>query len=429
MSAQPRSPGLAAYRLALGALEPLAPALLRARARRGKEDPARLAERLGRASRARPERGLVWLHGVSVGESVSLLPLVEALRARRPDLTLLVTSGTRTSAELLARRLPDGVIHQYAPVDGPRVMARFLDHWRPGLAVLVESELWPNLICAAAKRDVRLALVSARMTQKSAEGWRRRAPGAARALLNAFDLVLPQDGETERRLQALGAATGPRLNLKQVGAPLPCDEDELARLKGQIGERPVVLAASTHVGEEALVAEAFAQVRRQHADALLVVAPRHPERAGAAQDALTAAGLTVARRSQGEAPLAEAYLADTLGELGLLFRLADVVVMGGGWAEGVGGHNPLEPARLGCAILTGPHVFNAHETYEAMFDEVAALCAPDAETLARHVAGLIDSPMIARRMGEAALAHAERHGAALGVALDLLDPLLPEPGL
>ena len=279
MSAQPRSPGLAAYRLALGALEPLAPALLRARARRGKEDPARLAERLGRASRARPERGLVWLHGVSLGESVSLLPLVEALRARRPDLTLLVTSGTRTSAELLARRLPDGVIHQYAPVDGPRAMARFLDHWRPGLAVLVESELWPNLICATAKRDVRLALVSARMTQKSAEGWARRAPGAARALLNAFDLVLPQDGETERRLQALGAATGPRLNLKQVGAPLPCDEDELARLKGQIGERPVVLAASTHAGEEALVAEAFTQVRRQRPDALLVVAPRHPERA------------------------------------------------------------------------------------------------------------------------------------------------------
>ena len=427
MRARPRSPGLSAYRLALGALEPFAPALLRARARRGKEDPARLAERLGRASVARPKGGLAWLHGVSVGESVSLLPLVEALHARRPDLTLLVTSGTRTSAELLARRLPEGVIHQYAPVDGPRAMARFLDHWRPGLAVLVESELWPNLICAAAHRDVRLALISARMTQKSAEGWTRRAPGAARALLKAFDLVLPQDGETERRLQALGAATGPRLNLKQVGAPLPCDGAEHARLKGEIGRRPVVLAASTHAGEEALVAEAFVQVRQRHPDALLVVAPRHPERADAAQDALTAAGLTVARRSQGKAPDAETYLADTLGELGLLFRLADVVVMGGGWAPGVGGHNPLEPARLGCAILTGPHVFNAPETYEAMFDEVAALCAPDAETLARHVGGLIDNPMIARRLGEAALAHAVRDGAALGQALDLLAPLLPDP--
>ena len=426
MKPAPRTPGLAAYGLALAALEPLAPALLRARARRGKEDAERLDERLGRPQALRPPGELVWLHGVSVGESVSLLPLAEALRARRPDLTLLVTSGTRTAAELLARRLPDGVIHQYAPVDGPRAVAGFLDHWRPATAVLVESELWPNLITAAAQRGVRLALVSARMTQKSADGW-ARAPAAARALLGRFDLILPQDAATAERLQRLGGVTGPQLNLKQVGEPLPCDETELERLQGLTAGRPVILAASTHPGEEALIAEAVHQLRAHQPGLLLIIAPRHPERGAAVADLLRAAGFNTARRSDGEAPgpPTTAYVADTLGELGLFFRLADVVVMGGGYAPGVGGHNPLEPARLGATILTGPSVFNAAATYQAMFEEAAALCAPDGATLTRHLRGLLDNPAIARRMGEAALAHAAQYGAALEAALAQLTPLLP----
>ncbi len=426
MKPAPRSPGLAAYRLALAALEPLAPALLQARARRGKEDAERLYERLGRPQALRPPGELVWLHGVSVGESVSLLPLAEALKSRRPDLTLLVTSGTRTAAELLARRLPEGVIHQYAPVDGPRSVAGFLDHWRPATAVLVESELWPNLITAAAEREVRLALVSARMTQKSADGW-ARAPAAARALLGRFDLILPQDAATAERLQRLGGVTGRQLNLKQVGEPLPCDEDELKRLRGLTAGRPVILAASTHPGEEALIAEAVHKLREHQPGLLLIIAPRHPERGGAVAELLTEAGFNTTRRSDGEAPgpLTTAYVADTLGELGLFFRLADLVVMGGGYAPGVGGHNPLEPARLGATILTGPSVFNAQATYQAMFEEVAALCAPDGAALTRHLWGLLDNPAIARRMGEAALAHAAQYGAALEAALAQLAPLLP----
>ncbi|MGQ3017928.1 3-deoxy-D-manno-octulosonic acid transferase [Phenylobacterium sp.] len=428
MKPAPRTPGLAAYGLALAALEPLAPALLRARARRGKEDADRLNERLGRPQALRPPGELVWLHGVSVGESVSLLPLAEALRARRPDLTLLVTSGTRTAAELLARRLPDGVIHQYAPVDGPRAVAGFLDHWRPATAVLVESELWPNLIMAAAERGVRLALVSARMTQKSADGW-ARAPAAARALLGRFDLILPQDAATAARLQRLGGTTGPQLNLKQVGDPLPCDETELERLRTLTTGRPVILAASTHPGEETLIAEAVHRLRAHQPGLLLIIAPRHPERGAEVADILNKAGFHTARRGDGEAPepLTTAYVADTLGELGLFFRLADVVVMGGGYAPGVGGHNPLEPARLGATILTGPSVFNAAATYQAMFEEVAALCAPDGATLTRHLRGLLDNPTIARRMGEAALAHAAQYGAALEAALAQLTPLLPQP--
>jgi 3-deoxy-D-manno-octulosonic-acid transferase len=418
----PRPLPLALYAAATGLLAPLAPALLRARAREGKEDPARLGERLGRANRPRPEGPLVWLHGVSVGESQSLLPLVTALRARRPDLAVLVTSGTVTSAAVLAGRLPAGVIHQFAPVDSPGAVARFLDHWRPHAGLLVESELWPNLILAAKARGVRLALVSARITEASARGW-ARSPASARSVLGAFDLILPQDAETASRLRALGAATAAGLNLKLVGEPLPADEAGLAGFRTAVAGRPVVLAASTHAGEETLIARAAQAVGAP----LLVVAPRHPDRGAAVAAGLAAAGFTVARRGAGESlkPETTAYVADTLGEMGLFLRLADVVVMGGAFAEGVGGHNPLEAARLGKPILTGPAAFNARAIYDAMFAEVAALEARDEAALARHLTGLLANPMIARRVGEAALSFAERQGAALGEALALLEPLLP----
>lgn len=418
-----RSPALAAYGLASGLLEPLAGVVLRARARRGKEDSARLTERLGRGAAARPPGPLVWLHGVSVGESLSLLPLAEALRRARPGLNLLMTSGTRTSAELLARRAGNAVIHQYAPVDTPGAVARFLDHWRPDLGVLVESELWPNLLLGAKRRGVKLALVSARMTEKSARGW-LRTPGAARTLLSSFELVLPQDAGTERRLQQLGATTGPRLNLKRVGDRAPVDTAELARLEAATAGRKVVLAASTHPGEEASILQAH---QRASAGALLILAPRHPDRGAEVTALARGRALSVVQRSAGAVPAAETdvYVADTLGEMGLFYALADVVVMGGGFAEGVGGHNPLEPARFGKPILTGPEVFNAAELYADLFERVGAIRVADEEALARDLHGLLQNPMIARRIGEAALDYAEAQSAALDEALTLLKPLLP----
>ncbi len=224
--------GLGLYRLATAVLEPLAPLALRWRAHKGKEEAGRIRERLGRASLPRPEGPLVWLHGASVGESLSLLPLIDRIRAERPDINILVTSGTVTSAGLLAKRLPTGVIHQYAPVDGPLAVRRFLDHWRPDAGLFAESELWPNLIDDAADRGVKLALVSARITEQSAEGWAKR-PAAAHSLLSSFKLILPQDKASAERLTALGATPGPLLNLKYVGAPLTCDSDELARPAGR----------------------------------------------------------------------------------------------------------------------------------------------------------------------------------------------------
>lgn len=407
---------LALYGAATGLLEPFVPAVLRARARRGKEDPARLDERLGRASTPRPAGPLVWLHGVSVGETQSLLPLVAALRARRPDLRLLVTSGTVTSAALLRTRLPPGVIHQFAPVDTPGAARRFLDHWRPSLAVFVESELWPNLLRDARARGARLALLSARMTRASADRW-AGWPASARTLLGAFDLILPQDQATDARLRRLGAAPGGVLNLKAIGEPLAADEAEVGRLRAAIAGRKVILAASTHPGEEALIAEAF---RAADHGGLLIVVPRHPERG---PEIATQLGAT--RRSAGEPMDRPIHVADTLGELGLFFRLADVVVMGGSFVPGVGGHNPLEPARIGCPIVTGPHAFNAADLYAAMFAEACAIEAADGAALARHIRGLLDNPAIARRMGEAALALAARQGAALDQALVALEPLLP----
>jgi 3-deoxy-D-manno-octulosonic-acid transferase len=424
VSASLRPLPLALYAAATRLLEPFAPSLLAARARRGKEASPRLAERLGRAERPRPAGRLVWLHAVSVGESLSLLPLVERLAAR-PGLSLLVTSGTVTSAELLARRLPPAVIHQFAPVDAPGAVARFLDHWRPDAGLFVESELWPNLILAARARGVRLGLVSARITQASAAGW-ARAPASARALLSAFDLVLPQDAASGERLRRLGAAPGPGLNLKRAGAPPPVDPEALARMRREIGGRPMVLAASTHAGEEPLIAEAFLKAApATAADALLVVAPRHPGRGAAVAAALAEAGLAVARRSQGAAPEpgVQAYVADTLGEMGLWLRLARAVVMGGSFVTGIGGHNPLEAARVGAAVVTGPHVANAEEIYAEMLAEAAALVAKDADALARHLAGLLANPQIARRIGEAALDYAARQAAALDAALPLIEAL------
>ena len=409
---------LALYSLATRLAEPLASVLLQRRAAAGREDPSRLDERLGHASQGRPEGPLVWLHGVSVGESVSLLSLVDGLKARRPDIALLVTSGTRTSADLLARRLPPGVLHQYVPVDTPSAVRRFLDHWRPDLGVFAESELWPNLILTARRRGTRLVLASARITEGTARTW-RRAPASARRLLSAFDLILPQDRSTADRLRALGADCGRELNLKRAGGPLTVDPVELARLQGLAAGRPVVLAASTHPGEDALIAEAA-----EGLGALLVIAPRHPERG-----AEIAAALKAPRRAMGEEPGPETpvWIADTLGEMGLFFRLADVVVMGGSFPGGIGGHNPLEPARLGAPVITGPDIANAADVYGEMFDEVCALTARDGPDLRRKLAGLLADPMLRRRMREATLGYAARQGQALEDALEDLEPRLPPP--
>jgi 3-deoxy-D-manno-octulosonic-acid transferase len=412
---------LIAYRAAAGLAAPLAGQLLRARARQGKEDPARLPERLGHASARRPAGPLIWMHAVSVGESVSLLPLIGALAAERPDLALLVTSGTRASAEVLARRLPTGAIHQYGPVDTPGAVSRFLAHWRPAAGIIVESELWPNLILSARRAGVGRAVGSARMTEKSARAWSAQ-PSAVRAMLKSFDLVLPQDDGTRGRLESFGARINGRLNLKRVGDPLPYDAAELARLKAMIGERPVVVAASTHAGEEALIARATAGLGE---DLLTIIVPRHPERGDEIARAMAA--WPSARRSTGEpiAPATRVYLADTLGEMGLFLRLADVAIVGNGFPRGGEGHNPLEPARLGVGAISGPEVVNFADIYAEMAAAGAALITQDEAALTETLAALFADRSRIAAMGQAALAFAQVQGDQRGAAMDLIRPLLP----
>jgi 3-deoxy-D-manno-octulosonic-acid transferase len=413
------------YRLATGLAEPVAPLVLARRVRRGKEEQPRLRERLGHAAAPRPGGPLVWIHGASVGESLSHLPLVERFVRERPDIAVLVTSGTATSAALLAQRLPPGVIHQYVPIDAPGAARRFIDHWRPDLAVFVESELWPNLLIEARARGARLALLAARISEASAKAW-GRAPAAARAMLGLFDLIYAQDGRTAAWIEGQGAEVAGRLDLKRAASPLPCDDAALERLLGEIGGRGVVAAASTHEGEEALIADV---VRSLGAQPLLILVPRHPERGAGVAEALRAAGWRVAQRSAGEpiGPETQAYVADTLGELGLFYRLADVVVMGASLIEGLSGHNPLEPARLGKPVISGPNVDAFAEVYAELLAAQAVLIAHDPAELAKALAALLAEAAVAEALGERGRRVAAIGEAALDAAFADLQDLLPSP--
>ena len=424
-----------AWRWAAAALAPLLPLHLRRRAARGKELAARLPERYG-GHAARPDGRLLWLHAASVGETVSALPLLAALAARDPALRFLVTTGTVTSASLLAERLPPGVVprmsHRFVPLDVPRWVARFLDGWRPDAAVFVESELWPNLLAATAARGIPMALVNARMSARAARRW-ARAPGFARRVLSAFTLVLAQSEADAARLRALGAAgaTCPG-NLKFAAPPLPADPAELARLAGLLGDRPTWVAASTHPGEEALVLAAHRRLAPAHPGLLTILVPRHPERG--AEVAALAQGIPAARRSLGEDPVpgTQVLVADTLGELGLWYRLARLAFMGGSLVPH-GGQNPLEPARLSCPVLTGPHTWNFAEILDRMAAAgglVRVDPGPDAAAaLAEAVAAMLTNPARGQaQAGAAAAIAAEQAGLPDRIAAALA-PLLPGPDL
>ena len=352
---------LGLYRAATGLLEPIVPALLAGRARKGKEDPARLAERLAKAPTARPDGPLVWLHGASVGESLSILPLVERLRAERPEVTVLVTSGTTTSAALLAKRLPAGAIHQYVPVDAPGAARRFIARWKPSLAVFVESELWPNLLLEAKAAGTRLALVSAKLSDRSFKSWSKR-PDAARQLLSGFDLILAQDARAHERFEALGGQVAGEADLKFGAAPLPVDEGELAKQRAVFTGKPILVAASTHPGEDEILLAAYAAMpERPH----LIIVPRHVERGPAIVEMAVKLGLSARLRSSGD-QTGSILVADTLGELGLWYRLADLALICGSLLPGIGGHNPLEAARVFCPFVRGPYVENWESVYDAL---------------------------------------------------------------
>jgi len=389
------------------ALAPLLTPHLRARARAGKEDPTRLHERKGIAPTPRPDGRLIWLHAASVGETVSILPVLTELA---PHAQVLVTTGTLTSANLLDRRLAEmdlvpRVFHQFAPLDVPAWAARFLDHWRPDAAVFVESELWPNLLRACQRRRIPMMLLNARLSAGSFRAW-RFVPGFARQVLGAFDTVWARGEEDAARLRALGV-TGVMIegDLKFAAPPLPCDEAELARLRALIDGRPIWLAASTHPGEEAAIAALHPGLAQRHPGLTTIIVPRHPERGSA-----LAAELGAPRRSAGAPPAPGLWLADTLGEMGLWYRLAPVAFVGRSLFAPGGGQNPIEPARLACAIAVGPHTGNFQEHVALLRAADAIARVTDPAALADFVSAMLVHPETAHAMGCRAVSVAEGHG-------------------
>ncbi|EPX77790.1 3-deoxy-D-manno-octulosonic acid transferase [Litoreibacter arenae] len=387
------SPILALYLNASGWTVPLANRKLASRLADGKEDPARIEERRGIASCPRPRGELIWFHAASVGESLSLLDLIESLIDERPDLNVLITTGTRSSAELLAKRLPDQTIHQFVPLDTVPFVRSFLDHWKPDVAIWTESELWPALISETCERGIPMISLNTRMSRDSFKKW-LWLRGTAGALLNKFDLFLTQDRITAKHLVRLGAPSKRvRVNgsLKESSGALPHDEAARATISAALETRPVWLAASTHPGEDEIVAEAQRIARRAAPRLLLIIAPRHPERGPAIAEMLRSEGWRVALRSEGAEPDAviDIYLADTLGEMGLWYRIAPLCFVGGSLVE-IGGHNPYEPAALGSAIIHGPHVANAKDVYDRLDEVGGAKQVTDARTLGDAVIDLLE---------------------------------------
>ncbi len=406
---------LPVYRVLTDAARPLFEWHLHRRIACGKEDRERYPERRGEASRDRPDGTLVWMHATSVGEARSALTLIKAMSTAVPASKTLVTTDTATSARMMAEHLPARCIHQYAPLDRRAWVNRFLDHWRPQLALFVESELWPNRMLECQRRGIPLALINGRLSVYSFARW-RRFPRTARHLFGLFNPCFAQTEEQVDKLRHLGAAEARCIgDLKLSAPPLPCDTAGLDTLREAIGARPLWLAASTHAGEEALAAEVHTKLAAGRPNLLTVIVPRHPERGKETARLLTDSGHTVVRRSEGRLPTPEdsIYLADTLGELGLFYRLAGVAFIGGSTAAH-GGHNPAEAAQLNCAILHGPDMTN----FAAMADSLAAcggaVTVDGAEALAASIGGFLDNEKACRRSTEAAAAFIASHEGAAG---------------
>lgn len=419
---------LTLYRFGTTALTPFIGGLLAWRTQKGKEDRARASERRGYAGRERPPGRLAWMHGASVGETVSLLPIVE--RLTRQGFTVLVTSGTVTSAQLLAERLPARSLHQFVPLDITSYVRRFLDHWRPDIVLIAESEIWPNALIEIRERGIPALLLNARMSERSFNRW-RRLPHTAASVLQLFDLCLAQSETDGERLERLGA---PRVvvagNIKyDVPAP-PANPATVATLSAIVGERPVWLAASTHPGEEDLVLRAHRMLTREHPGLLTIVVPRHPERGQEVADIAASFGLIASVRSRGDLPdrRDDVHIGDTIGELGLFYRLAPIAFIGGSLVPR-GGQNPIEPAKLGATIIHGPHVRNFLDVYDALDRQngegVSGACpVEDARTLAGAVHALFNHPAHARAMARAATQTVTAMGGAVERTMQAVTPYI-----
>ncbi len=380
-------------------------------------------ERLGHPSQSRPNGRLIWFHAASVGESLSVLSLIHKLGVRLPDAEFLITSGTPTSAALIAKRLPPRTRHQYPPLDTAGPVKRFLNHWKPDAGIFVESEIWPQLIVESANRGTPLALLNARLSEKSVAGWKKR-PATAQFILASFQLFLTQNDKTAANLIAMGALperVHPGTNLKAMSDPLPVDQKTLTEIRAQIGERPVWIASSTHAGEEETVLAAHKRLLQDRPDLLLLLIPRHPERRAEVAGLVSETDLTHALRSaeQKITDKTQVYVADTLGETGTWYALSPIVFLGGS-LKPIGGHNPFEPAQAGAAVLTGPGYFNFSETFAPLITTGGAAEVETAEDLARAVDHWLSDKSALGTARNSAKTYVETQHSSLDAVIDTL---------
>ena len=410
------------YKYLTVVFEPFIWLYLRHRLKKGKEDPKRFRERFGYASIVRPRGKLIWIHAASVGESLSILPLIDRLCVRYPDHTILLTTVTVTSANMVASRLPVRALHHYLPVDALRPVRRFLKYWKPDMALWVESELWPNLVVETHATQTPMLLINARISDKSYEQWQRYKT-LAKQLLPCFKCVLAQTERVQMRFIKLGA---PRVeyvgNLKYDAPKLPFPTEQRDALNRAIGSRKIWLAASTHPGEEAMILSAHERLKKQFPDILTFIAPRHPIEG---EKIRLLAGAHAVQRSKKEIllPDTEFYIADTLGELGLLFAICPIVFMGGSLIPR-GGHNPLEPARMGCAVITGPYVHHFTEVFEELENTNGLVRIADESALADAVAELLQNHTKRDALIEGGAKAVAAHQGVLERVLEVLDPYL-----
>lgn len=407
--------------------------ILEKRVLRGKEDETRLGERKGFASRKRPQTPLIWLHGASVGEAQSALILIKALLNKHQNIHILVTTGTKTSAALMEKNLPERAFHQYYPLDHPDWVDQFLDHWRPDLALWMESEIWPNMLMGIKRRAIPAALINARLSRKSYKYW-RLAGNAAKHLLSSFSLILAQTEQAASYFEALGAQKVIYTdNIKYSAAPLSCDEKDLAQFNAHVRARPLWLFASTHAGEEEMAARVHEILKANIPDVLSVIVPRHPERGAAIHDLLKSSGLNSLMRGEEKAlPTADTdiYIANTLGELGLFYRAAPIACIGRSFSDdGGGGHNPVEAAQLNCAVLHGPNVQNLEDIYDEMDSAMAALQCDDEHALVSHLQRLISEPNALLQQQKYGTKFAQDKNKVLMRVMQALTPILVESGI
>ncbi|MEL6664848.1 MAG: glycosyltransferase N-terminal domain-containing protein [Pseudomonadota bacterium] len=421
--------GLFLYKSLTFLIAPFLGAFFRRRAKSGKENPARITERLAKYTEPKTSEKLIWFHAASVGESQLLLELARRFLKSDPvDATYLFTCQTQTAADLISKTfVTDPVfqgtnaIQKMAPVDTRQTTRRFLHHWQPDLAIFAEGEIWPNQLLELEAREIPAVLVNARMTEKSTLGWMRWRK-TANTVFSTYELMIAADVQTKTGLEALSGQTVINPGNLKSALPAPSvDEALLNQLRGAIGDREVLLAASTHAGEEALILDAFPKLSPKP---LLVIAPRHPERGDEVDTLISCTKFSASRWSENRSlpEGTEILLADTMGEMGLWYRLARSVYLGGGHAPGVGGHNPLEALRLGKPVLTGPSLFNFSDLSERLKPHGGFTIVEDTEAL---ISSYPPAP-VSKDMVEALETDAK---GPMSATLAALEPVLKRAGL